>query len=78
MPQFADPEGELCPATGYRYNVEKLKAETVRLGRILQDELDLEISDMDDKASRFFKEVYVNPSRMAPMVREEDVIGNLE
>ena len=78
MPQFADPEGELCPATGYQYNVEKLKSETVRLGRILQDELDLEISDMDDKASKFFKEVYVNPSRMAPMVREEDVIGNIE
>ena len=77
-PMFADPEGELCTATGYRYNVEKLKAETVRLGRILQDELDLEISDMDDKASKFFKEVYVNPSRMAPMVREEDVIGSLE
>jgi hypothetical protein len=78
MPQFADPEGELCPATGYQYNVEKLKSETVRLGRILQDELDLEISDMDDKASKFFKEVYVNPSRMAPMVREEDVISSLE
>jgi hypothetical protein len=78
MPQFADPEGEMCPATGYRYNIDKLKAETVRLGRILQDELELEIADMDNKASKFFKEVYVNPSRMAPMVREEDVISSLE
>jgi hypothetical protein len=78
MPQFADPDGELCPATGYRYNKDKLKAETVRLGRILQDELDLEISDMDDKASRFFKEVYINPSRMAPMIREDNVISEIE
>jgi len=44
----------------------------------LQDELELEIADMDDKASKFFKEVYVNPSRMAAMVREDDVIDSLE
>ena len=78
MPQFVDPDGELCPATGYRYNINKLKAETLRLGRIIQDELDLEIADMDDKASKFFKEVYVNPSRMQAMVREDDVIDSLE
>lgn len=77
-PQFADPEGEMCPRTGYKYNKDKLKAETLRLGRILQDELGLEIADLDEKASTFFKEVYVNPSRMAPMVREADVISGIE
>lgn len=77
-PQFADENGEMCTRTGYKYNKEKLLAETLRLGRIIQDELDLEIADMDDKASAFFKEVYINPSRVAPMVRESDVISGIE
>jgi hypothetical protein len=79
MPQFADEDGDMiCPATGYKYNSKKLKEETMRLGRILQDELDLEIADMDEKASRFFKEVYVNPSRLGAQVREDQVDGTLE
>jgi hypothetical protein len=77
MPKFEDPNGIICQATGYKYNQEKLKEETLRLGKILQDELDLEIADMDDKASRFFKEVYINPSRLPPMVRESEVDGEL-
>lgn len=75
-PRFADPDGELCPVTGYKYNKQKLKEETVRLGTILRDTLDLEFADMDKSASRFFKEVYVNPSRMAPTVREDQVIND--
>lgn len=77
-PKFADPEGEMCPRTGYKYNKQALKEETLRLGRILQDELELDIADLDEKGSKFFKEVYVNPSRMAPMVKEMDVISGIE
>ncbi len=79
MPQFADDDGDsICVATGYKYDSVKLKEETLRLGRIIQDELDLEIADMDKKASRFFKEVYINPSRLGAQVREDlvdDSIG---
>ena len=78
-PKFeAELIGEMCVNTGYTWDKEKLKTETIRLGRILQDELDLEIADMDEKASRFFKEVYINPARVAPMVREENVTNNIE
>ena len=78
MPQFADENGVLDPVTGYKYNEQKLKDETVRLGRILQDKLDLEIADMNPAASRFFKEVYVNPSRLGAQVREDHVTDSLE
>lgn len=76
-PQFEDENGVLDPVTGFKYNEQKLKEETLRLGRILQDELDLEIADMDAKASRFFKEVYINPSRLGAQVRESDVISEI-
>jgi len=33
---------------------------------------------MDEKASRFFKEVYVNPSRLGAQVREDQVDDSLE
>lgn len=75
QPQFADDMGEMCAATGYKYNKDKLKEETVRLGRILQDELGLEIADMDEKASKFFKTVYVNPSRLRPTTKEDQVLN---
>lgn len=76
-PQFADENGILCPRTGYKYNLEKLKSETLRLGKILQDELGLEIADLDAKASRFFKETYVNPARVRPMAREVEVTNEI-
>jgi hypothetical protein len=72
---FPEFEGgnEMCVNTGMMWDYEKLKDRTVDLGKEIRGELDLEISDMDKVASRFFKRVYQNPSRLGPMVREDQV-----
>jgi len=73
FPQFESETGTLCPRTGMRWDEEKVKAESVRLGVDLIAELDLEIADFDAQQSKFFKAVYHNPARVAPMAREEEV-----
>lgn len=77
FPQFENSEGEICPRTGMRWDKEKLQAETVRLGVELRRELDLEIADLGKEGSRFFKRVYVNPSRLGAQVREDQVIDSI-
>ncbi len=77
FPEFEDGT-EMCINTGMTWDYNKLKAKTVELGKEIRGELDLEISDMDKVASRFFKKVYHNPSRLGAMVKEdqvEDTIG---
>jgi hypothetical protein len=76
-PMFANEDGEMCKRTGYTYDKKLLQSETVRLGQLLRDEFDLEIADLDVNACKFFKEVYVNPSRLPPMIREMDVINDI-
>tara|TARA_Y100001980_G_C14545050_1_gene324430 strand:- start:849 stop:1835 length:987 start_codon:yes stop_codon:yes gene_type:complete len=76
---FPEFEGfdQMCVNTGMSWDWNKLKKETVRLGEELRGTLDLEISDMDKTASRFFKTVYKNPSRLGPMIREDQVEDTL-
>lgn len=76
-PQFESDIGEMCASTGYTWDKKKLTAETVRLGDIITSELDIEIADLDPTQSKFFKEVYVNPARVNPMAREDDVINEV-
>ena len=64
---------EMCVNTGVTWDWDKLKKKTVELGAEIKGELDLEISDMDKDASRFFKTVYKNPHRLGAMVRETQV-----
>lgn len=72
---FPEFEGgnEMCVNTGMTWDWNKLKAKTVELGVDIRGVLDLEISDLDKTASRFFKTVYKNPSRLGAMVKEENV-----
>ena len=67
----------ICETTGYQYWEQGLKDEIHSLGQELQDQLDLEIADMDADASRFFKKVYINPSRVAPMALETQVTNEI-
>lgn len=77
-PKFVVNEGGvLCPYSGYRWSPELLEKETVLLGKQLRDDLDLEIADIDALGSKFFKEVYVNPSRVHPMAKETEVINEI-
>ena len=48
------------------------------LGKSLRRELDLEIADLDAEGSKFFTSVYINPARVGAMVKEQDVINEIE
>ena len=76
FPKF-EGGGEMCVNTGMTWDWDKLKAETVALGKDIRGVLDLEISDMDKTASRFFKKVYRNPSRLGAMVKEDNVVDSI-
>ena len=72
MPQFAGNE-VTCPVSKYSYDATKLMEETKKLGRVLHQDLRLEIADLDEAGSRFFKASYFNPHRLGPTVKESDV-----
>lgn len=77
FPQFEGGE-ELCINTGVRWDYSKLKDKTVELGYDLRKQLNLKIADMGVEGSAFFKEVYINPSRLGAQVREDQVVDTLE
>lgn len=72
QPQFAGTE-VTCPITKYSYDKTKLYDETVKLGRMLQQDLRLDIADLDEAGSKFFKASYFNPNRLGPTVKESEV-----
>jgi hypothetical protein len=77
FPQFEGGD-QLCIRTGDKWDLDKLKADTIRLGIELQRELQLEIADLDVNGSKFFKTVQINPSRLGAQIREDQVIDTLE
>jgi hypothetical protein len=82
-PMFAPDADQIinlqtCERTGYTWDIDLLGAWTRDLGQELQRDLGLEIADLNKQDCKFFKEVYTNPARVAPMVREEDVINGIE
>jgi hypothetical protein len=72
MPMFAGDEAT-CSTSKYSYSKTMLTEETQKLGRVLRQELRLEIADLDEAGSRFFKASYFNPHRLGPTVKESDV-----
>lgn len=76
-PQFADMGGTMCERTGYKWNAEKLLDQTHQLGDQLRQNLGLEIADLDSQSSKFFKATYVNPARVSPIAREDEVINEV-
>ena len=78
LPNFEQSSDQLCPRTGMKWNYNTLQEESDRLGYELRKELDLEIADLGKEGSRFFKEVYINPSRMGAQIREDQVEDTLE
>jgi hypothetical protein len=69
---FAGNE-EQCPVTKYSWSKTKLMAETVKLGRVLRQDLQLDIAELDEAGSKFFKASFFNPHRLAPHIKESDV-----
>jgi hypothetical protein len=52
-----------CPYTKYKWSYDLLWYEMERVGRQLRRSMNLNLGDFDEDASRFFKHVYVAPSR---------------
>jgi len=77
FPQFEGGD-QLCSRTGGKWDLDKLKTETIRLGIELQRELQLEIADLDVNGSKFFKTVQINPSRLGAQIREDQVTDTIE
>lgn len=78
LPQFQDDPDQLCVRTGTKWNRQAVIDKSIELGHDLRRELDLEIADLDKEGSRFFKTVYVNPSRMGAQIREDQVEDTIE
>jgi len=52
-----------CPYSKYDWSYDLLWDETCKVGRQLRRSMNLNLGDLDEDASRFFKHVYVAPSR---------------
>lgn len=78
LPKFQDNDDQLCKRTGIRWNYDAVLQASNELGYDLRRELDLEIADLGVEGSRFFKEVYINPSRLGAQIREDQVEDTLE
>lgn len=77
FPQFEDGD-QLCSRTGMRWDYAKVLEASNDMGVDLRRELDLEIADLGPEGSRFFKSVYINPSRLGAQVREDQVEDSIE
>ena len=69
---------QLCKRTGMQWNYKAVEDKSIELGIDLRKQLDLEIADLGKEGSRFFKEVYINPSRLHAQIREDWVEDTLE
>ena len=78
QPKFLSDRGEMCTATGWQYNNELLKEEIKQLGVLLRTKANLQIAELDENGSRFFKESYINPNRLGPMIREDQIIQGVD
>ena len=78
LPNFQENSDQMCRRTGIRWDYKAVEAESLRLGVELRRDLKLAIADLGVEGSRFFKSVYVNPSRLGAQVREDQVVDTLE
>jgi hypothetical protein len=72
-PQFAGNDKQ-CHKSNYIWDTTKLKKETINLGMALRQELNLELAELGEWGSKFFKATYVNPNRLGPMIKEDQVL----
>ena len=64
-PQFESyTSPTMCTRTGYCWDNDKLIESNKELGRTLQDHLNLNIAELDEDSSKFFRSVFINPVRV--------------
>lgn len=54
----------MCPKSGYCWDNDLLIENIQDLGTTLRDHLDLNIAELDENSSRFFRSVFINPARV--------------
>lgn len=63
-PKYETFEGSsMCTKTGFCWENDVLKYEIRQLGTTLKDHLNLDVADLDEDASVFFRSVFINPVR---------------
>ena len=78
FPQFTANDDQLCRRTGMRWNYSAVQAASDDLGIKIRRDLGLNIADLGVEGSKFFKSVYLNPSRLGAQIREDQVEDTLE
>jgi len=68
-----DPKGTKCYKTGLCYSKDLLNAEIASLGDKLRKGLGMEIAELNEEQSKFYKAAYVNVPRMNKMFTEEEL-----
>jgi len=54
----------MCTNSGYCWDNDLLLKEVTKLGDTLRDNLGLEIAELDETSSKFFRKVFINPARV--------------
>ena len=54
----------MCTRTGYCWDNDKLNEVNIDLGKTLQDHLNLNIAELNENSSKFFRSVFINPKRV--------------
>ena len=74
-PKFASSKthSRYCINSNFYWNNEKLEDEIKELGKIIRKETGLEIAELDETQSRFFKSAYINLPRTGAYVTEDEM-----
>jgi hypothetical protein len=74
-PRFASKKTHsmYCIKSNYHWDNDKLLAEIKSLGKIIRRESGMEIAELDQIQSRFFKSAYVNLPRTGSYVTEDEM-----
>jgi hypothetical protein len=73
MPQFKATVGEKCYKTGYTWDKDKLWTEIGSLGEKLRKGTGVEIAELNETQSKFYKAAYVNVPRMNKLFTEQEL-----
>jgi hypothetical protein len=74
MPEFTEGNpSEVCYASGYTWNKTSLINSIVVLGRLLRKGLGIEVAELSETESIFYKAAYVNVPRMNKMFTESEL-----
>jgi len=73
MPRFATTSGEKCYKTGFTWDKDKLWSEITDLGEKLRKGTGVEIAELNETQSKFYKAAYVNVPRMNKLFTEQEL-----